>query len=271
MAADRTSLHRRLGGEVGRDLPDASFRSLFTIGVLFWVAQGVASTLGVHLNTYVWRLSPPQIFLTVFGYIIGLIIGVPLAPMTVRRFEKRTVLIASLLVLCLVQGGLTLLRVLGVFTLTGEAVVGPLFANAIVGGVAVTLTAVAVGSMMADAADEHDFLFHKRREGLYFAGLGFAAKARRAWAHCSPASPSTTSVFPRASPARAPRRRSRPMSCAASPWSPAHASRSSRRSASRPCSSTASTANATPPSCWNCMNAAPWRFSGPASTCAAAA
>lgn len=31
--------------------------------------------------------------------------------------------------------------------------------------------------MMADAADEHEHLFGRRREGLYFAGLGFAGKA----------------------------------------------------------------------------------------------
>jgi GPH family glycoside/pentoside/hexuronide:cation symporter len=31
--------------------------------------------------------------------------------------------------------------------------------------------------MMADAADEHDYLFGARREGLYFSGLGFAGKA----------------------------------------------------------------------------------------------
>jgi GPH family glycoside/pentoside/hexuronide:cation symporter len=31
--------------------------------------------------------------------------------------------------------------------------------------------------MMADAADEHELLYGRRREGLYFAGLGFAGKA----------------------------------------------------------------------------------------------
>jgi GPH family glycoside/pentoside/hexuronide:cation symporter len=175
-APDEAALHRRLGGELIEIFRNASFRIMFATSVLFWVAQGVATTLGVHLNTFVWRLAPDQIFRTVLGYSIGLIIGVPLAPLAVRRFEKRSVLVASLLVLCLVQGGLTLLRALDILTLSGGAVVGPLFVNAIVGGVAVTLTAVAVGSMMADAADEHDFLFHTRREGLYFAGLGFAAK-----------------------------------------------------------------------------------------------
>jgi GPH family glycoside/pentoside/hexuronide:cation symporter len=32
-------------------------------------------------------------------------------------------------------------------------------------------------SMMADAADEHEFIFGTRREGLYYAGLNFSAKA----------------------------------------------------------------------------------------------
>ncbi len=36
---------------------------------------------------------------------------------------------------------------------------------------------IAYPSMMADAADEHEHLFGRRREGLYFSGLGFAAKA----------------------------------------------------------------------------------------------
>ena len=36
---------------------------------------------------------------------------------------------------------------------------------------------VAHPAMMADAADEHEMLFGARREGLYFAGLGFASKA----------------------------------------------------------------------------------------------
>lgn len=31
--------------------------------------------------------------------------------------------------------------------------------------------------MMADAADEHEHIFGQRREGLYFSGIGFGAKA----------------------------------------------------------------------------------------------
>jgi GPH family glycoside/pentoside/hexuronide:cation symporter len=49
--------------------------------------------------------------------------------------------------------------------------------NSFVAGIGLGLTSVAYPSMMADAADEHEHLFGRRREGLYFAGLGFANKA----------------------------------------------------------------------------------------------
>ena len=176
-ARSTIAIHRRLLPELAEIFRNPSFRVLFAVSVLFWVAQGVANTLGLHLNTFVWKMTPPQISLTLFGYVFGLLVGVPLAPIMVRRFEKRTVLILGLVIICFVQGGLNGLRVLGIFTLTGAAVVGPLVINAVIGGIGATLATIAVGSMMADAADEHDYIFGTRREGLYFSGLGFAGKA----------------------------------------------------------------------------------------------
>ena len=49
--------------------------------------------------------------------------------------------------------------------------------NSFVAGIGIGLVSIAYPSMMADAADEHEHLFGRRREGLYFAGLGFASKA----------------------------------------------------------------------------------------------
>jgi GPH family glycoside/pentoside/hexuronide:cation symporter len=173
----RVALHRRFAGEVAEIFRNPSFRVLFASTVLFYVAQGVAGTLGLHLNTFVWRMTAAQIQITVYGLFAGLVVGIPLAPLIVRRLEKRTVLMVGLLALCLAQGGLSGLRALGLFNLTGAAVVGPLTLNAFFAGIGITFATIAVGSMMADAADEHDYLFGARREGLYFSGLGFAGKA----------------------------------------------------------------------------------------------
>jgi GPH family glycoside/pentoside/hexuronide:cation symporter len=44
-------------------------------------------------------------------------------------------------------------------------------------GIGVSGAVIGYQSMMADAADEHEHLFGARREGLYFAGINFSAKA----------------------------------------------------------------------------------------------
>ena len=60
---------------------------------------------------------------------------------------------------------------------TGSAATVPLMVNSLVAGLGMGLAVVAYPSMMADAADEHEYLYGSRREGLFFAGLAFAAKA----------------------------------------------------------------------------------------------
>ncbi len=174
---DTTALHRRFLGELAEIFKNPSFRVLFVTSVLFFVAQGVAASLNQHMNLFVWRMTSAQILIVTLAYFLGLIIGVPLTPLLSRRVEKRSLLILGLLMLCVAQGGLAGLRAAGLFTLSGAAVVMPLAINTAVAGLGVTFASITIASMMADAADEHDYLFARRREGLYFAGLGFAGKA----------------------------------------------------------------------------------------------
>ena len=173
---DSAALHRRFLGEVGEIFRNPSFRVLFAGSVLFYVAQGVAGNLTSHVNLFVWRMTTGQIALVTLALFAGFLAGVPIAPFLSRRLEKRTVCVIGLAVLCLAQGGLLGARALGLIHLAGAAVVLPIAINSFVAGIGVTFAAVAIGAMMADAADEHDFLFGRRREGLYFAGLGFAGK-----------------------------------------------------------------------------------------------
>jgi GPH family glycoside/pentoside/hexuronide:cation symporter len=72
---------------------------------------------------------------------------------------------------------LQILRATGLFSPQGAAALPWLSGNAAMIGIGVGLLSVAYPAMMADAADEHEVLFGSRREGLYFAGLGFASKA----------------------------------------------------------------------------------------------
>ncbi len=110
------------------------------------------------------------------GLGIGAILALALSPRW-RPLEKRTTLILGLAMFCLAQGGLSGLRALGLYTATGATAVGPIAVNTFMAGIGLAFVTIAIGSMMADASDEHDLLFGVRREGMYFAGLGFAAKA----------------------------------------------------------------------------------------------
>ncbi len=174
---DGTALHRRLILELGEVFRNPSFLVLFVLSVLFSAAQGMATSLSQYMHLFVWRISSAQILLITLAVFAGLFVGVPLAPIVAKRLEKKTLVMGGLAMLCVAQGGLSGLRALGLISITGDATIIPLGINGFLAGVGLAVTGIAIGSMMADAADEHEFLFGARREGLYFAGLSFAAKA----------------------------------------------------------------------------------------------
>jgi GPH family glycoside/pentoside/hexuronide:cation symporter len=168
---------RRLPGELAEIFRNPSFRLLFISAVVFYVAVGLNATLQSHASVFVWRLPAQLIQLLGYGYLVGILVGIALTPAVSAWLEKKTMVIVGLGVVALVWIILPGLRALGLFTLTGAAVALPLTINSVIAGIGVGLVAVAYPSMMADAADEHELLMGSRREGLYFAGLGFAGKA----------------------------------------------------------------------------------------------
>ena len=167
----------RLPGEVREIFRNRSFRVLFLSAIIFFTAQGVHSTLNTHVYVFVWKLQPETIQFITYAYLIGLLLGVPVAPLLLRRMEKRTLLIAGLLMVVLSQTILSGARALGLIQPEGTDALYLLAANVFFAGLGVGFALIAYPSMMADAADEHEHLFERRREGLYFSGLGFAAKA----------------------------------------------------------------------------------------------
>jgi glycoside/pentoside/hexuronide:cation symporter, GPH family len=168
---------RRLPGEVAEIFANRSFRLLFISAVITYVAQGLNATLNSHSFVFVWLLKSESIQFITYAFVVGLLIGVGLAPRIQLRLEKKSVVLIGLSLLIanwLVMQGSWLL---GLYMPTGAAALGPMQFNSFVAGIGLGFVSVAYPSMMADAADEHEHLFGRRREGLYFAGLGFANKA----------------------------------------------------------------------------------------------
>jgi GPH family glycoside/pentoside/hexuronide:cation symporter len=154
-----------------------SFLVLFVCILLFWAAQGVISVLALHASKYFWKLPAEVIGTLPFVILAGGIVGIPIGGLILLRVEKRLVSIWGLVVMCVLQAIAAPLRIWGLLPDAGLPLWLILGAFAGLGGAAGTAVNIAFISMLADAADEHELLFGSRREGLYFAGLTFSAKA----------------------------------------------------------------------------------------------
>ena len=167
----------RLRTELAEVFRNRSFCVLFAGAVLFFVALGVHGSLTLHANTFFWQLTPSQTKQVTLSMFVGLLFGAPLAGPLLARLEKRTVLMIGMVGLALSMGVPAALRLLGLLGATGDTLALGLSLAVFAGAMLMAAAAISFGSMMADAADEHEHLFAARREGLYFAGWAFAGKA----------------------------------------------------------------------------------------------
>lgn len=172
-----THVWRRLFAEAREVFHNPAFRWLFGGVLVFFIGQGVVLTLALDGNKFFWGLREGQIESLAVAQVAGLALGVPVAFALIGRIEKRTAIVAGIIVICATQGALTLAQLLSLLPASPGVVGIMLTVAALIFGLAVTVVYISFQSAMADAVDEHEYLFKARREGLYFASLTFAAKA----------------------------------------------------------------------------------------------
>lgn len=170
-------LLRRFFREVVEVFSNPSFRSLFLGVLIFFIGQGVFTTLSLHAYKYFWGLDVAIIQALAITAVIGLTLGLPLAFLLIGRIEKKTVFVSGIVLICLFETVPVFAKVFGLVPSDPGTLRAMLFAGTLLGGPIVTLVGIAFQSAMADAVDEHEALFAARREGMYFASLSFAGKA----------------------------------------------------------------------------------------------
>ena len=155
-----------------------SFVSLF-FGILIYMiaAAGFLNSINLHAFRYFWNLTPEQMQMPTIAQPVGILISIPLTAWLIKVIEKRTLMLIAIGAFVITYSILPLLKILGVLPAVGPVPLVCVILSGIVFGFCIGFSFVSSGSMVADATDEHDFLFGNRREGLYFAALVFAAKA----------------------------------------------------------------------------------------------
>jgi glycoside/pentoside/hexuronide:cation symporter, GPH family len=165
----------QLLGEVAEVCRNRSFLSLFFPCLILFTALGVAGALTLHANTFFWKLGSSQILLLQLLALVGVFVGIFGAGLFARGMEKRTTAMLGLVMIGVAQVGPVTLHLAGLIPLS--AAVPALATATMLGGFGGSIATIAFQSMMADATDEHEYLFGARREGLYFAGITLSAKA----------------------------------------------------------------------------------------------
>lgn len=161
-----------------------SFLALFFGFSLFGVSIGTHQTLNAHMNVFFWRFDTPQIAALVLPLLIGFIPGILATRALHERFDKRPTMIAAVIASTLFVNITVLAGLVGWIEGDGSAglfalifTTTVLFASA--GGVAITTA----GSMMADVAQEHEFLTGRSLQGVLFAAISFSGKAASGVGH----------------------------------------------------------------------------------------
>lgn len=170
-----TELGPGLAHEVAEVFRNRSFRILFSSCLVLFIAAGVAGALALHANTYFWNLPSQALLAVSLASMVGILIGVIASGALAARLDKRAVTLGGLVLIAVCQFAPVLLALSGL--VHGMSAKATLIGATAIAGMGTGAALVGFQSMMADAADEHEHLFGARREGLYFAGISFSAKA----------------------------------------------------------------------------------------------
>jgi GPH family glycoside/pentoside/hexuronide:cation symporter len=168
------------GRELREMARNRSFLLLFGTVLIYFLAYTTWTSLALHSARYFWKLDAFAIQWVVLSATFGPLLGAPISAVALRFMEKRTLSIAAFLAIALLQMWPPLLQLYGPAPLDPSAAALVLFVNGLLVGTAIMVGGVGFQSMLADTADEHEWLFGVRREGLFFSGLTLAYKGSAA-------------------------------------------------------------------------------------------
>lgn len=154
-----------------------SFLVLFGTVLTYFLAYSAHVSLALHASRYFWNLDTTAIQFILLSTTLGPLLGGPISAFALRHIEKRTLSIAAFLAIAVFLMWPPLLQVYGPAPLTPDVAAVVLFINGLLVGTSIMIGGIGFQSMLADTADEHEWLFGVRREGLFFSGLTLAYKA----------------------------------------------------------------------------------------------
>jgi glycoside/pentoside/hexuronide:cation symporter, GPH family len=156
-----------------------SYRLIFIGMLISTFAVAVDGVLSPYMGVHFWGLTTESLSLIAFATLLGIWIGLPLAPVITRKLDKRRALVIPAVIVVLNANLALVPRLLDVswFPENGSiAIFWIYFAKYFIQGLCLPAIFSSFNSMFADIADEVELQSGGRREGVIFSSRSFATK-----------------------------------------------------------------------------------------------
>lgn len=156
-----------------------SYRLIFVGMLISTFAVSVDGVLSPYMGVHFWGLTTESLSLVAFATLIGIWIGLPLAPIITRKLDKRRALVIPAVIVVLNANFALVPRLLDVswFPENGSPLIFWIYcAKYFIQGLCLPAIFASFNSMFADIADEVELESGGRREGVIFSSRAFATK-----------------------------------------------------------------------------------------------
>jgi GPH family glycoside/pentoside/hexuronide:cation symporter len=161
-----------------RTLSNRSALVLVGCGFIWAIAAGILASLGLYLQTYFWELSAKQISVMGLGAFAAFALALATTTWTAKRWGKKGAAIFGGVGWIVLGPAPIWLRLWGLFPPNGSPWLLPTLMGFSIAHTAVgVVSAMMIGSMMADVAEDVELKTGRRSEGLLFSANAFIAKA----------------------------------------------------------------------------------------------
>ncbi len=164
--------------EVYGAFKNSSYLSLMLGYFCLSLTLGHAESTNTIIFTFFWELEPQQIRWFSFYQTVGFVFGAFMAPIVIRKIEKRPLAILAVFGYGVIHPLPYILRMLGLWPDNGAELLLPmLLVWTVLATWCLAALNVCVMSMLADLVDEHQLTTGRRQEGIFYSARVFFAKA----------------------------------------------------------------------------------------------
>jgi len=163
--------------EIKIALSNRSFIRLFFINLTLAIAWGLGNALTLYVNTFFWEFTTVQITAFLPVYAVCSYLGFLLTPVLIKRFDKKNIVIISLLIVSFMTLMPFTFFNLGLTPEKGSWELIPFLSSFLIFGMTFNIIGIMTrDSMLGDISDEVELDSGKRQEGILYAAVSFMQK-----------------------------------------------------------------------------------------------